>query len=85
MAGKRDEMKCWLCERGTNLNNGGLQPGELVRDFFGDMICIYCRDRIEFTAELLSNPNLIPLMAGIDRLPKVDGVKVGIEIERGDE
>ena len=69
---------CWLCEKGTGLDNGGLQPGELHQDVFGDMICIYCQQRIDYMTELLVHPEIIPLVVGMQKLPHVEGWDVGI-------
>ena len=78
-------MKCWLCEHGTNLDDGGLRPGELVEDFFGDTICVYCQNTIEMTGRLLANPELIPLVVAMKQLPQVDGVSVGLKFENTDD
>jgi hypothetical protein len=72
------KSNCWLCERGYGLDNGGLSPGELHEDFFGDLICIYCEARIENMGRLLAEPKLIPLVAAISKLPVVPGYSVVI-------
>ena len=70
---------CWLCGRGYGLDNGGMVPGEMHRDRDGDMVCIYCEDKINFTAHIMENPDLIELVGQIDKLPKVEGVSIGIK------
>lgn len=75
-------MKCWLCERGTNLDDGGLRPGELHEDVFGDMVCVYCENGINFLASIMDDPEKIKLVSEIQRLPKVNGVMVGIRFEK---
>ena len=76
---------CWLCDRGTGLDNGSMNPGELQINFFGDIECIYCTARMNFTIELLSNPEMIPLMSALQKLPKVPNVSIGIRIEHDEE
>ena len=68
-------MKFWLCEEGTNLDDGGLRPGELMRDFFGDTICIYCNDKINFAVRLMANPELIPLVRDMKKLASEIGAE----------
>ena len=72
---KRD---CWLCGLGTGLDNGGMSPGELKTDFFGDVVCIYCESRINFMGMLLANPEVIPLVSVMGKLPKAEGWSVGL-------
>lgn len=70
----KKKNNCWLCERGTGLDNGALAPGELRINFFGDLECIYCTARLQFTVALLEKPELIPLLSEIQKLPTVEDV-----------
>lgn len=73
-------MKCWLCER------SGFAPGEIAIDFFGDPECIYCTSKITMTVKLMDKPKMIRLIAAIEKLPYVDGVKrIGIQLESEEE
>ena len=78
-------MKCWLCERETSLDKGGLNPSEINFNIFNDVECVYCTGRLNFTAQLLAKPELIQLVAGVQKLPSVEGVMVGIRFEEEDE
>jgi len=69
---------CWLCGRGYGIDNGGMNPGEMHRDEEGDMVCIYCEERISITVKIMDNPALLRLVGGIQALPKVEGVEVGL-------
>lgn len=55
-----------------------MNPGEMHRDEEDDLVCIYCEQRIKFTAHIMDNPEMISLVGAIEALPKVDGVSVGI-------
>ena len=78
-------MKCLLCERETALDKGGLNPSEIKLNMFNDAECINCTDRLNFTALLLAKPELIPLVVGVQKLPSVEGVTVGIRFDEEDE
>ena len=52
---------------------------------FNDAECINCTDRLNFTALLLAKPELIPLVVGVQKLPSVEGVTVGIRFDEEDE
>lgn len=71
-------MKCWLC-------NKDCVPGEGRKDPDGDIACIDCENRINFTVELMREPKLIPLVAKINELPRVAGVSVGLRFEEDEE
>jgi hypothetical protein len=58
-----------------------MAPGEMHHDSEGDLICVYCENRINFTARIMDNPNLLQLIGAIQALPKVDGVRIGINFE----
>ena len=55
---KRD---CWLCGKGTGLDNGEMGPGELKPNLFGDLECIYCTAMIQNMVVVMEHPEIIPL------------------------
>ena len=71
-------MKCWLCEQED------FAPGESSQNIFGDIECIYCTSKIEFMVFTMTHPDVIPVIKGINNLPKVDGVSVGFKYEEDD-
>jgi hypothetical protein len=74
-------MKCWMCECETELDKGGLRPGEIHPDIFGDPICIYCEQKIVSAANLLAHPELIPVIVEINKLPKIAGLSIALHYE----
>jgi hypothetical protein len=71
---------CWLCGRGYGIDNGDMLPGTMHLDEEGDMICIFCEAKINFTARIIGHPELIRLVGEIKGLPKIEGIGVGLRI-----
>jgi hypothetical protein len=75
---------CWLCGRGYGIDNGGMAPGEMHRDMWGDLICVYCEAKIKFTARIMEYPELIKLVGQIESLPNIEGISIGLRIEEAE-
>ena len=56
---------CWLCRKGSGLENGELQPGELKPNFFGDLECIYCTAMLSNMIVVMEHPEIILLVSMI--------------------
>ena len=76
---KHNKINCWLCDKGYGLDNGDLNPGELIKDIFGDNICIYCDAVIKNMAHVLANPELIKHTSVITPIGIMLKTEMGVE------
>ena len=81
---------CWLCGRGSGIDNGDLVPGELRPNFFGDLECLDCTKLLDFTGQLLLHPETIPVVKDIKQAARklsemMPSAFVGIKIEQDEE